>query len=290
MTLGTAVTISGAAASPNAGYHSSPIVTFLMTLFNARLGVWLGNPGPAGASTYHRSAPRFSVRPIVSELFGLTSDRSPYVYLSDGGHFDNLGLYEMVLRRCRIIVVSDASCDHAGSFEDLGNAIRKIRIDLGIPIEFPSGLEIYSREEKDKRAEGRYWAIGRIRYSCVDRDPGLEPNQAPMDPEFDGMLIYIKPAFYGLTEPRDVYNYGIANERFPHESTSDQFYSESQLESYRALGSYIIGRICSDTSLSDLVADEEPKTRDLDWFAFHVRGRETARRAPAGASPGQNGG
>ena len=65
-------------------------------------------------------------------MFGLTTDDRPYVYLSDGGHFENLGLYEMVRRRCRFIVVSDAGCDPDFVFEDLGNAVRKIAIDLGI--------------------------------------------------------------------------------------------------------------------------------------------------------------
>ena len=102
ISLGTAITISGAAASPNMGYHSSPLVTFLLTLFNVRLGWWLGNPGVRGDHTFYLASPRVAVRPIVAEAFGLTGSTGPYVYLSDGGHFENLGLYEMVLRRCTI--------------------------------------------------------------------------------------------------------------------------------------------------------------------------------------------
>ena len=71
ISLGTAITISGAAASPNMGYHSSPLVTFMMTFFNARLGWWLGNPGPAGDDTFYLSSPRFTIRPILAEAFGL---------------------------------------------------------------------------------------------------------------------------------------------------------------------------------------------------------------------------
>ena len=135
ISLGTAVAISGAAASPNMGYHSSPGITFLLTLFNARLGWWLGNPGAAGQHTYDRAYPKFAIGPLLAETFGLTDDQSRYIYVSDGGHFENLGLYEMVLRRCHFIVLSDAGQDAEYTFEDLGNAIRKIRIDLGIPIE-----------------------------------------------------------------------------------------------------------------------------------------------------------
>src|SRR6266403_2438117 len=111
ISLGSAITISGAAASPNMGYHSSPFVTFILTLLNVRLGAWLGNPGQAGDHTFQLGYPESSVRPIIDEALGLTNDRSPYVYLSDGGHFENLGLYEMVLRRCHFIVVSDAGSD-----------------------------------------------------------------------------------------------------------------------------------------------------------------------------------
>ena len=75
---------------------------------------------------------------------GNTTDRYKYVNLSDGGHFENLGLYEMVLRRCHYIVVSDAGEDPECSFADLGEAVRKIRIDFGIPIEFDQ-MNIYPR-------------------------------------------------------------------------------------------------------------------------------------------------
>jgi hypothetical protein len=232
ISLGTATTISGAAASPNMGYHSSPLVTFTLTLLNVRLGAWLGNPGKAGEATFHLGYPNFSVGPIIAEAFGLTNNTSPYVYLSDGGHFENLGLYEMVLRRCHFIVVSDAGEDPECSFADLGDAVRKIRIDFGIPIDFgPMG--IYPRSQIDSLKEaGHNCAVGRIRYSVVDGDG------AP-----DGVIVYVKPACYGH-EPRDIYEYFKRNETFPNESTGDQFFSESQFESYRMLGAYTMEQLC----------------------------------------------
>jgi hypothetical protein len=239
MTLGTALAISGAAANPNMGYHSSPVVGFLMTLFNVRLGWWLGNPGSSGAKTWHWSGPRYSVGPLFSEAMGNTTDRYKYVNLSDGGHFENLGLYEMVLRRCHYIVVSDAGEDPECSFADLGEAIRKIRIDFGIPIEFDR-MSIYPRSQIDalKSAghKGYNCAIGHIRYSALD--PDVDGKKAP-----DGIIIYIKPACYG-DEPRDIYEYFKRSETFPHESTADQFFSESQFESYRMLGLYTMQNLC----------------------------------------------
>jgi len=256
ISLGTAVTISGAAASPNMGYHSSPALAFLMTLFNARLGWWLGNPGPAGNSkyfrafdAYKRSGPRFALRPILTEALGHSDNTSPYVYLSDGGHFENLGLYEMILRRAHLIVVGDGSQDPQSRFEDLAGAVRKIRIDLGIPIDFIGGMPIYAKDDKEHKGETRYCAVGLIRYSCADRDTSGKPAK-------DGVIIYIKPAITG-GEPIDILNYASTSRAFPHESTADQNYTEQQLESYRVLGSHVIQTICDlPTRDLPLMADD----------------------------------
>ncbi len=249
ISLGTAMAISGAAASPNMGYHSSPVVTFLLTLFNARLGWWLGNPGAAGAATYPDYYVRRPVRWLLRELRGRTDRTGEYVYLSDGGHFENLGLYEAVRRRARFIIVSDAGADPAFSFEDLGNAIRKIRIDFGIPITFPSGLPIYSRREAAAAdftvEQGRHYALATIHYSEVDRRPDGTPHQ-------DGLLLYLKPAVYGQ-EPVDVRNYATKHRDFPHETTADQWFSEPQLESYRALGLYAIEQALARAQPTDSV-------------------------------------
>ena len=234
ISLGTAMAISGAAASPNMGYHSSPPVAFLMTLFNARLGWWLGNPGQAGERTYRRWGPKFAVGPMLAELFGLTDDTRRYVYLSDGGHFENLGLYEMVARRCGRVVVVDAGYDPECAFEDLGNAIRKIRVDLGIPVVFPDPIKIRPRTSQNG---GDYYAIGEIQYNAVD--PGAQA----------GRLLYLKPCFYKANEPLDIRNYAEAHEAFPHESTSDQWFSESQFESYHALGRYVIDTVLANANV-----------------------------------------
>ncbi|HEX4684374.1 MAG TPA: patatin-like phospholipase family protein [Gemmatimonadaceae bacterium] len=270
ISLGTAMAISGAAASPNAGYHSSPSVTLLMTLFNARLGWWLGNPGPAGQKTFDFDEPKLALLPILQEMFGRTTDHSKYVYLSDGGHFENLGVYEMVRRRCRTIVVSDAGEDAAGTFEDLGGAIRKIRIDFGIPIDFDSSFPIYPRDISPPPGDARYWTVGRIGYSEVD--PGAR----------DGILLYIKPAFYE-TEPRDVYNYGKGRPDFPHESTGNQFFGEAQFESYRKLGELVVDQICgSDFNPSAGLDELITRARRLD----PLRPTESRTTAPDYRPPG----
>lgn len=274
ISLGTAVTISGAAASPNMGYHSSPVISFLLSLFNVRLGWWLGNPGKAGDDTYYLAAPNLAVRPIVAETLGLTDDTSPYVYLSDGGHFENLGLYEMLVRRCHFILVSDGSQDQSYSFEDLGNAVRKIRIDLGIPIDLDEPVSIFPRsDDDDKNKEGRYCAVGTIKYSFADstlpEEEDILPTDHPNKSVKDGILIYVKPAFYGK-EPRDIYQYAKANILFPHESTADQFFSESQLESYRMLGLFTMDRMLRDWKSGDKYYDNFRKTGNYKFIRDYV--------------------
>ncbi len=261
ISLGTCVAISGAAASPNMGFHSSRVVTFLLALFNVRLGWWLGNPGPFGDRTYDTPGPRFAPRPLFSETFGLTDSEHPYVYLSDGGHFENLALYEMILRRCHFIVVSDGGQDPDFTFEDLGNALSKVRVDLGVPIRFekilmrrarPQEKESYNATTRSGDSTQPYCAIARICYSCVD---GLTDGTVE-----DGLLLYVKPSLNG-TEPADVFHYAKLHPLFPHEPTSDQLYTESQFESYRELGSHVMGAILdglpAGATLEDLFSKVE---------------------------------
>ena len=236
MSLGTALAISGAAASPNEGYNSSPLLTFLMTLFNVRLGWWLGNPGRAGRRTWRQNGPVQAAFPLFIEALGLTSDRRAYVNLSDGGHFENLAIYEMLVRRCRFLVVVDAEQDEAYRFEGLGGAIRKARVDFGIQIVMHD-LDAVSKDADAARRS--YFAIGEIDYRACD--PSAE----------NGLLLYLKPVLKG-GEPTDVRHYATTDETFPHEKTVDQFFSESQFESYRALGCHAM--TCILASLTAPVA------------------------------------
>jgi hypothetical protein len=232
ISLATSVAISGAAASPNMGYMmTSPVVRFIMTLFNVRLGFWLGNPRK---ETFKRDSPTQSVRPIFDEALGKTDDRSPYIYLSDGGHFDNFGLYEMILRRSRFIIVSDASTDPDYCFESLAYAIRQVRVDFGVPIEFRGKLQL----GKNLGDANKYCSIADIRYSCVDKPDGAS------DPDYDGVLIYIKPSLDG-SEPADVLNFHESDPAFPQDTIVDQWFGEAQFESYRMLGSHMIAKLSS---------------------------------------------
>jgi hypothetical protein len=227
LSLGTAIAISGGAASPNMGYHSSPIVTFLMTIFNVRLGWWLGNPR---FQKWRKENPKSSVPLLWKELMGQTADDQPWIYLSDGGHFDNLGLYEIIRRGCRTVVVVDTTADPKFSFSDLGRTLRQIQIDFGLRIDMGS-LHMLARSTP--ATPGLYCAVGTIKYSELS----LGQSGA------DGQLLYPKPGIYGA-EPADVRAYAAANPVFPHDPTATQFFGEAQLESYRSLGWHCIEDIC----------------------------------------------
>jgi hypothetical protein len=149
-----------------------------------------------------------------------------------------MGLFEMVLRRCQLIVCTDAGADPEYQFADLGNAVRKIRIDLGIPIEFDA-VPIH-RWARPGDKTGRYCALGRIRYSYVD-GPGCP----------DGVLICFKPVLCG-NEAQDVLNYAAKSKVFPQEPTLDQFFGESQFESYRQLGQCAVQAVYGSEKFDDI--------------------------------------
>jgi len=226
LTLGRAVAISGAAVDPNMNYHQSPSLTALMTIFNARLGWWLQNPAKPN---WCGDGPHFNVL-LYSELFGWTDDLHDYVHLSDGGHFENLGIYELVRRRCRYIVALEAPTDRGASTDNLANMIRLCRIDFGVRIE----LDTTPLEETGPGKLSRWHcAVGTIHYDDVDGG------------ELPGILVYVRASLTG-DEPPDVQEYAAKNRAFPAQSTLDQFFDETQFESYRALGYHVASHVFND--------------------------------------------
>jgi predicted acylesterase/phospholipase RssA len=215
--VGTAMAISGAAATPNMGYHSSPPFAFLMTLFNVRLGWWMGNT--LRDKKWTNAGPRLGLPYLLSELFGLSNEHRDYVYLSDGGHFENLGIYELVRRRCHYIIACDAGQDQKMTFADLADAVRKCRIDFRVEVDVKERTLL---PPKDDEWCPRHCVVGEIRYPDGQR----------------GTLIYVKASLTG-NEPSDVLEYRKRQPAFPHQSTGDQFFDESQFESYRSLGYHI---------------------------------------------------
>lgn len=248
MTLATAMAISGAAVNPHTGVAGEgptrgPLVSILMTAFNLRLGAWVSNPCNPD---YRRMN---YIRPGLCSLlcFG-HKESSSLLELTDGGHFENLGLYELIRRRVGRIIVSDAGVDKDFKFGDLANAIEKVRTDFGVSIRFEPedhllnallpGSGANSRlSDKYKLAEKGY-IVGTIKY------PSTKNEKA-----FEGQLLLIKSTLVSNL-PVDLYSYKAHHEDFPDQPTSDQFFDEKQFEVYRELGYRLADSMCNDLPMT----------------------------------------
>jgi hypothetical protein len=224
LNLGTALAISGAAAAPNMGTATVKPVVSLLTLLNIRLGYWLPNPAVArGASWLRRQILRRGAGPmhLWKEARGKLDAKGDLVNVSDGGHIENLGIYELLRRRCKFIIAVDAEADPNMRFGGLLNLIRFARIDMGITIDID--LEPVRRGERGFSLH--HGAVGTIDYG---------------DGEV-GHLMYIKSSMTG--DEDYVRDYHARSPSYPHESTTDQFFSETQFEVYRWLGFHAAGKM-----------------------------------------------
>ncbi len=229
ISLGTAMAISGAAASPNMGYFTSPATGLFMTLFDVRLGWWMGNSRFPEA--WQNVGPTLGLGYLFSELLAQSDENRSYVYLSDGGHFENLAVYELIKRHCRVIVACDADCDGKYDFENLLGLIEKARTDFGARI----AIDFSKIRPKDGRESKYNFVVGDIFYD-------------PQNPNDRGKLFYLKASLPARQDknfvnrnslPDDVWRYAEKNKTFPHQTTADQWFDEPQFESYRALGEHI---------------------------------------------------
>ncbi len=234
--LGTALAVSAAALAPNMGEKTKPLLTFLLAMLNLRLGYWLPSPTAATAKEYAWLKP---VGPFYffAEMFGLDSGDSRYSYvnLSDGGHIENLGVFELLRRRCKYIVAIDSEADPNMTFNGLATLVRLARTEMGIDID----IDV---EDLRKDAEGlsrRHWVLGRIDYGGEQSGEQSE--------EQCGELLYVKSSLTG-SENEYITEYRSRNPDFPHQTTADQFFDEVQFETYRALG-YRVGKSIFPTAV-----------------------------------------
>lgn len=241
MTLSTAMAISGAAVNPSTGVGGSgvtrqPFLSMLMGLLNIRLGYWAPNPDPERKPLI--PIPNFFL-PGLSEMIlrKNLNEQSRFVQLSDGGHFENLGLYELIRRKTRLIIACDGAADASFKFTDLYNALEKIRADFGVLVTINAKrLEDMVPVRKDGESLNAYAERG---YIVADI---LYPDSIP------GKLIYIKSTFFGNLSA-DLYGYKQNCEEFPDEPTSDQFFDENQFEAYRELGFQTAWEMMNDSAV-----------------------------------------
>jgi hypothetical protein len=196
----------------------------------------------------------------LDRICGKRDQRRLY-FITDGGHHENLGLWPLLERRCRLIFASDASEDGTSGFADLLRVIRRARVELGIRIvcagppaidagesdeAFSELLELLrsANELTDEQVE-RQTAEGTLppRYRRSSRHFFLAKIVYPNDNP--GYLIYLKPTLTG-DEDADLQAYASQNRDFPHHPTPDQLYDEDRFESYRQLGEHIGDRLCDE--------------------------------------------
>lgn len=222
--LGTAMAVSGAAASPVMGWRTLPHFRFLMTLFNVRLGYWLRHPArPARPRLLEGAGPWYFFR----EMLGRMDEHARYVNLSDGGHLENLGAYELLRRRCKFIVCVDGGQEPGLECSDLIRLQRYAEIDLGARLHFDTA-DLQPGPHGLSRAHA---ILVKIDYAP---DP-VSRGQFPRTSDQLGWMLYVKLALTG-GEPAYVHDYRRENPDFPHQTTGDQIYEEEQFEAYRALG------------------------------------------------------
>ena len=245
--LGTAMAIAAAAASPNMGMTTIPTLVFIMTLLNVRLGYWLPNPRWVQEPSqwwkrgYEKPGPAY----LLMEMWSGPNASRSFVNVSDGGHVENLGLYELLHRRCKFIIASDAEADPDHQFSSLARVIRFARIDWGFDID----IDLDDLAKDDDGLSLKSWALGKIRYSEHEV----------------GYLLYIKASVTG-NENEYIKTYRRGHPSFPRQSTADQFFDEAQFECYRALGYKVVRDLCELRTPDNYLNEYDPESIS-EWFA-----------------------
>ena len=247
--------ISGSAVSP--AMTDSWVLKILLFLSNVRFGSWVCRPNSHSIddsrSTRRRMNP--SIIRCMSEILNpfQRSQTKEFVFLSDGGHYENLGVEALLQRRVHTIVCVDAGQDGEGRFVDLLKLVRRSRAIHGISIESISSdgqpLEFDNLMNLKGKLAQQHYFVAKVRY------PEKELST--------GFLIYIKPSFTH-DEPAELINYRDENPDFPHDPTLDQFYSERRFESYRMLGMHIAETVFRD--LDRILQSEKNLTSDEEYF------------------------
>ena len=242
ITLATAVAVSGAAVNPDMGTKSKRPLAFLMTLLNLRLGYWILNPAKKVPSILSNISwwPYYH----LAELFSATNTRRLKVNISDGGHIENLGIYELLRRKCSLIVAIDASADPYYDFDDLRNIIIRARNELGLCIKFRQSPEAFIRPKPSAGFSDSHFVIADI----SEIEGKSEEREA-----YAGLLVYVKSSLLSQKKfkriDEDKFNnaenvgffYKVYHPTFPHESTADQFFDRDQWQAYYDLGRFMAG-------------------------------------------------
>ena len=250
--LPNAMSISGAAVTPTQVHN--PLLAALLLVANSRLGQWLPNPAhrrvlPSWMESILSRLPPSPLRLAIGWM--QKPEGRNYCFVADGGHTENLGLLELLRRRCKLIIVGDASYDPEYQFQNYVDLHRKVRSELGIRLEGIDGENVDLRQAipgKDSGLAAKHFVLARIIYPPLPGDvEHLGANE--------GLLVLVKPNFTG-DEPIDLQNYRAHQPAFPNHPTADQFYDPDRFESYRQLGFHVGEHVCDELIKSMRGADK----------------------------------
>jgi hypothetical protein len=283
LTLASAMAISGAAANPRGaaggrGLTRSAFVSLAMSLLNVRLGYWIPNPRYGVPSFLMRRPNHFWPSGAYAATQSGYTETAKWLEIADGGHFENLGIYELVRRRCGLIIVCDGGRDNASSYKELVTSVQCIGQDFGATIHFD--MQVKKRDSKNK-FEGSSPAQMIASSELTDYPKGAEFAEkgyfvARIDygdrgnkgwPQ-TGILIYMKSTLIPDLAI-GAKGYRGAHHDFPNESTGDQFFEEDQFEAYREVGYRICEQMIGELDLAELFKDGPPplaKLRQNDRF------------------------
>lgn len=247
-----AVTLSGAAFTPWMANNTA--LNLLMHFFNIRLEQWLPNPE---SSVCLQSKQPMKLWQLLREGIRCTTREGlknwQWGIVADGGFREFLGVEELILRRCRIIVVSDAGCNNGISeFGVLADLVRQLRLDHDVRIiDLDHDLPL-DTDRMQRTHEGRgiqHFIIGRIRYPETEKKESLY--------ERTGLFVYVQMSITG-DEDVDLAQFQRVHPEFPDEPIANQFFSGDQVESLRQLGNHVGRHLCQRFSLSDFSPELDP--------------------------------
>ncbi|MEM8795675.1 MAG: hypothetical protein AAGE61_08915 [Pseudomonadota bacterium] len=304
--LAVAVAASGAAVNPRGGFAGSgpsttSVTSLAMSLLSLRLGYWLAwdNPKWITSRLFRKYINPYGNYISPRALFTLSqlldwsypAKASKFIEITDGGHFENLGLYELVRRRCGLIVVIDGGADPETSYDSFTAALERVKQDFGATVSFD--VEIDRHATNKRRTEMRLsqpgdlvtrgsdeqypkgvdyaskgYFMARIRYEgakkpCVNRcqsdtySPMKDGSRYHADGPKEGLLIYLKSTMLDDLEHTSK-GFKGANPSFPNDSTGNQFFSAQQFDAYFDVGEKIAGQMLKDTQIHELFKDEWP--------------------------------
>lgn len=224
-TLPTAMALSGAAIAPSMGRMTRSPYRMLMALANLRLGVWIPNPRRLEKFEKSLLQPKPGPQYFVREMFGRNHLDAPFIYVTDGGHYDNLGLVELLRRKCKTIWCIDASGDQEDTFDTFGEALMTADSELNVKID----VDPTTMAPTTPRSANSPWYVpipyskGKITYP----DGG------------EGTIVIVK-AGVPKDAPWSVRAYASDHPKFPCDPTLDQLYDSDRFDAYRELGRFSV--------------------------------------------------